>query len=129
MRKLLLILPLLILSACATTSTAPKTFNEVYADALTADDLVVQAATTALNAGLINSAQATNIQKITIDARNLLTAAQIAFTAGNSALANQNVVSATATLVAMSLCLTQKPLTVATFASCAATVPALRYSP
>ena len=122
MRKLLLA-SLLALSACATTSV--KTFDQIYADALTADDAVVVAATAALNAGLITSAQAAAVQKVTIDAKNLLTAAQIAFTAGNQIAANSDVVAAAATLAAMGLCLTQKPLTFTTFASCAASVPAL----
>lgn len=122
MRKLLLPL-LLLLSSCATTSV--KTFDTIYADALTADDAVVVAATAALNAGLISSAQAISIQKVTTDAKNLLTAAQTAFTAGNSIAANSDVIAATATLAAMSLCLTEKPLTVASFATCAASVPPL----
>ena len=124
--RLKLLLPLLLLSSltgCATTSL--QTFDKIYAAALTTDDLVVQAATAALNAGLISSAQAVSIQKITTDASNLLMAANTAFTAGNSVAANQDVTAATATLVAMSLCLTAKPLTVATFAACAAAVPAL----
>jgi hypothetical protein len=122
--RLKLLLPLLLLSSgCATTSL--QTFDNIYTAALTTDDLVVQAATTALNAGLISSAQAVSIQKITTDASNLLMAANTAFTAGNSVAANQDVTAATATLVAMSLCLTAKPLTVAIFATCAAAVPAL----
>jgi hypothetical protein len=127
--RLKLLLPLLLLSSgcallgCATTSL--QTFDKIYTAALTTDDLVVQAATAALNAGLISSAQAVSIQKITTDASNLLMAANTAFTAGNSVAANQDVTAATATLVAMSLCLTAKPLTVATFAACAAAVPAL----
>lgn len=126
MRKLLfLLLPLALLSSCASTPSALQTFDDVYAAAVTADDFVVTTATTALNAGLITSSQATAIQKITVDASNLLTAAKTAFTAGNQALANQNVVAAVATLTAMSLCLTQKPLTIATFAVCAANVPPL----
>ena len=124
MRKLLL-LPLLLLSSCASTPSSLKTFDDVYNAAITADDFVVTTATAALTSGLITSSQATEIQKITVDASNLLTAAKTAFTAGNQALANQNVVQATATLVAMSLCLSEKPLTVATFASCAVAVPPL----
>ncbi|HUD11449.1 MAG TPA: hypothetical protein VMS08_03490 [Candidatus Saccharimonadia bacterium] len=100
-----------------------KTFDEVYTDAITADDLVVQAATTALNAGLITSVQAQRIQVMTVDAKNLLMAAQTAFIAGNQVTANQDVTAAAATLIAMGLCLSQKPLTVTTFAACAATVP------
>jgi len=96
----------------------------VYTAAVTADDLAVQAATTALNSGLITSAQAAAVQKITTDAMGLLTAAQAAFTAGDQITANKNVAAATATLVSLSICLTTKPLTVATFASCAAAVPA-----
>ena len=123
MRKLLIGLTVL-LTACASTSSV-KTFDQIYADALTANDVVVQATTTALNAGLITSVQAASVQKITIDASNLLTAAQTAFTAGDSIAANSDVVAATATLAALSLCLTHKPLTVATFGTCAAAIPSL----
>jgi len=118
------LLPLiLLLCSCASTS-ALQTFNDVYSAAVTADDLAVQAATTALTSGLITSAQAQAVQNITKTAMNLLTAAQTAFTAGDQATANKNVSAASATLVALSLCLTQKPLTTATFATCAAHVPA-----
>jgi hypothetical protein len=121
--------PLLLLAlllGCATTSstTALQTFTDVYNAAVTADDLAVQAGTAALSAGLITSAQAQSVQNITITAMGLLNAAQTAFTAGNQVGANQNVAAATATLVSLSLCLTQKPLTTSTFATCAAHIPA-----
>ena len=119
------ILPLLLLlSACASTS-ALATFNEVYAAAVTADDVAVQSATTALNSGLITSAQAQSIQNITQTAMSLLTAAEAAYTAGDQLTANKNVSAASATLVALSLCLTQKPLTTTTFATCAAHIPVM----
>jgi hypothetical protein len=118
----------LILAAagCASTSstTALQTFNDVYNAAVAADDLAVQAGTAALNSGLITSAQAQSVQNITTTAMALLNAAQTAFTAGNQVAANQNVATATASLVSLSLCLTQKPLTTATFATCAAHIPA-----
>ena len=61
-----------------------------------------------------------------MDASNLLTAAKTAFTAGNQALANQNVVQATvATLTAMSFVPHAEAFDVATFAVCAANVPPL----
>lgn len=122
MRKHLLLPLIVLLCSCAATGVL-KTFDEVYTDAITADDLVVQAATTALNAGLITSVQAQRIQVMTVDAKNLLMAAQTAFIAGNQVTANQDVTAAAATLIAMGLCLSQKPLTVTTFAACAATVP------
>jgi hypothetical protein len=121
--KCLIVLAFFIIGGCATTSV--KTFDQIYTDAVTANDVIVQATTTALTAGLISSAQASAVQKITTDAMNVLTAAQTAFTAGNSIAANSDVVAATATLAAMSLCLTEKPLTVATFATCVARVPVL----
>lgn len=122
--KLIALIATLAIAGCASTS-ALQTFEDVYQAAVTADDLAVQSATTALNAGLISSAQAASIQTITTDAMNLLTAANTAFQAGDSLTANKNVAAASATLIALSLCLTQKPLTVASFAACAANVPPL----
>jgi hypothetical protein len=113
-----------LLSSCATT-TAPQTFNDVYTAALTADDVVVTATTAALEAGYITSAQAAHVQLLTMDAKSLLSAAQVAYAAGNQLAANQDVAAASATLIAMSLCLTQKPLTVATFTACVDHVPPL----
>lgn len=124
MRKVLLGSLLALLTACATQSPL-QTFTQVYNAAITADDFAVTAATAALNAGLISSAQATLIQKITVDAMTLLNTANLAFLAGDSLDANKNVAAATGTLVALSLCLTQKPLTVATFSSCANSIPPL----
>lgn len=121
--RLPLILSILLLSACASTSSL-QTFTDVYNAAVAADDVAVVTATNALQAGLISSAQAASVQKILTDAMGLLTAANAAFTAGDQLTANKNVAAASATLVALSLCLTQKPLTIATFSSCAATIPA-----
>jgi hypothetical protein len=121
-----LFLGMILLVGCATTGTTSlQTFNDVYRAALTADDLVVQAATNALNSGLITSTQAAGIQQVTINAKNLLTTAQVAFAAGNQVAANQDAATASATLIAMSLCLTQKPLTIMTFTACENNVPAL----
>ena len=130
MKRLLVFsaLACMALSACKTTTgttSAMQTFTDVYNAALTADDLAVQGGTAALNAGLITSAQAQNVQNITIKAKALLDAAQVAFNAGNAVAANQNVTAATITLVALTLCLTQKPLTVATFTTCASSIPSL----
>jgi hypothetical protein len=122
-RKIVLLICIGALAACASTSGALQTFDQIYGAAITADDIAVTTATAALNSGLISSKQAAAIQKITIDAMGLLNAAQAAFTAGNSLAANQNLAAASATLTALSLCLTQKPLTIATFAACAATIP------
>jgi len=117
------ILPIfLLLSACA-SSSALSSFNDVYSAAVTADDVAVQSATTALNSGLITSAQALSIQNVTQNAMSLLMAAKTAFAAGDQVSANKNVSAASATLIALSLCLTQKPLNVSTFSTCAAHIP------
>lgn len=124
MKRLIIGLICMAAVACQSTSSL-QTFTQVYSAAVTADDLAVQGGIAALNAGFINSSQAQQVQNITVNAKALLDAAQTAFIAGNAVSANQNVTSATATLVALSLCLTQKPLTVQTFANCSTTVPSL----
>lgn len=125
MKKLLLLPLLLALSACPLNPTTPdtpstglQTFDQYYAAGVQADDLAVVTTTNVLKSGLITSAQAQKVQDITVKAKSVLDAAQAAYTAGNSIAANANLAQATTTLVGLSLCLTIKPLTVATFDSC-----------
>jgi hypothetical protein len=126
---LLLLLPLLLLpaalsvSGCTTTSgtttaTALQTFDALYSNAVTADDLVVKSATTALQTGLITAAQAQKVLNITDSVKAALDAANAAAQLGNTALASGNLASALGPIGILSSCLTIKPLTAATFDTC-----------
>jgi hypothetical protein len=104
----------------ATTSTALQTFDAIYASAVSADDLVVKTASTALTANLINFTQAKKILAITDSVKAALDAANAAAQIGNTALATGNLASALGPIAILSACLTTKPLTVSTFDACAA---------
>jgi hypothetical protein len=121
-------LTLLSLESCTTTPAAPgappptalQTFDAIYASAVSADDLVIKATSTALTGNLINAAQATKILNITDSVKAALDAANNAAQMGNTALATGNLASALGPIAILSACLTAKPLTVATFDACAA---------
>lgn len=112
----------LSLESCATTPTAPptalQTFTTLYANAVSADDLIIQAGTAALNAGLISATQAKQVLAVTDSVKAALDAANAAAQLGNTALASGNLASAFGPIALLSACLTAKPLTVATFAAC-----------
>jgi hypothetical protein len=126
---LLLLLPsLLLLNACQGTPAAPgstpttslQTFDALYASAVSADDLVVRAASVALATAAITSAQAHRILAITDAVKTALDAANAAAQLGNLGVANGNLAQAMGPIVILSACLTTKPLTVQTFNNCAA---------
>lgn len=113
------------LAGCPTASapgqpppTALQTFDALYANAVTADDLVVKTATTALASGFINAAQAKRVLAVTDSVKSALDAAQAAAQLGNAAVANGNLAQALGPIAILSACLTVKPLTTASFDSC-----------
>jgi len=122
-------LSLLSLEGCpatnpTTSGTAPptalQTFESIYASAVSADDLVIKAASTALTANLINVTQAKKVLQITDQVKAALDAANAAAQLGNTALATGNLASALGPIAILSACLTTKPLTFATFDACTA---------
>jgi hypothetical protein len=132
----LLILPLLMLSlslsvlsvngcqtmaptAGASPPTALQTFDALYASAVSADDLVIRTATTALASGFINGTQATTILHVTDSVKAALDLANAAAQTGNAGVATGNLASALGPIAILSACLTQKPLTATTFGACA----------
>lgn len=131
-RLLPLLLPLLgllalslLVDGCQTPSTsgaapptALQTFDALYANAVTADDLAVKAATVSLQAGLITAAQARTVLHVTDSVKVALDAARTASQLGNTALASGNLASALGPVAILSACLTSKPLTPATFETC-----------
>lgn len=133
---LVLLLPLALFSACQTTApaagaappTALQTFDTLYANAVTVESLVVTTATTALQAGLINATQAKKILAATDAAKVVLDTANAAAQVGNTGAATANLAAALGPVAMLSACLTVKPLTTATFDSCAArlTPPAVQ---
>lgn len=124
---LLVVLLCLGLFACATTATSPSstpatalsTFNTLYQDAVSADDIVITTATTALTGGLINATQAAKILAVTDSVKAALDLANSLAQAGNQSAANANLAGSVAAIAVLSSCLTAKPLTVATFDACA----------
>ena len=129
---LALLLPLLLatsaltLNACqsltagkAAPPSALQTFDTLYANAVSADDLVIKTATAALATGSITAAQAQKILNVTDAVKAALDAANAAAQLGNTATANGNLASALGPIAILSACLTAKPLTTATFAACA----------
>jgi hypothetical protein len=102
---------LILLTGCATTS-AP-TFSQLLATAETADDAIVLAATSALQAGAITSTQAKKVLTLTDAINAALTLANTAYTAGNSASATAQIAAVTAILVTVQGCL-KAPTTIDT---------------
>ena len=131
-RLLLIALSLAILgfSGCQSTPTtgspptALQTFQTMYASAVTADTLVLTATDTALKAGAINAAQAQKVESIADSIKAVLDAANAAAQLGNTATANANLASALGGVAVVSACLTAKPLTPTTFATCTAKLSA-----
>lgn len=126
---LLLLLPLALLSleGCPTAgapgappATSLQTFTTLYANAVSADDLVVKAGTIALQNGLINPAQARKVLSVTDAVKAALDAANGAAQLGNLGTANGDLAAALGPIAILSACLTVKPLTPATFDSCTA---------
>ncbi len=129
MRAVLLLLAvtvLIFLQGCQTTApgqappTALQTFDALYTNAVTADDLVVKTATTALQSGLINAVQARKVQGVTNAVKIALDSAYAAAQVGNMSTASGNLGNALGPITILSACLMSKPLTVATFDACTA---------
>lgn len=104
----------------APPATALQTFDAIYANAVSADDIVIKTTSTALTAGLISVAQAKKILAITDSVKVALDAAYGAAQLGNPALATGNLASALGPIAILSACLATKPLTPSTFDACAA---------
>lgn len=94
----------ILLTGCATTAGTP-TFSQLLATAETADDAVVLAATQAINAGAITSAQAQKILAITDGVNAALTLANTTYQAGNLTSANAQIAAATSILTTVQGCL------------------------
>lgn len=111
-------------SGCTTTTptagtpAALQTFNGLYASAVQSDALVLIAADTALKSGAINAAQAKAIEKVADQVKLVLDAANSAAQLGNSSTATSNLGAAVSAIAQASSCLTLKPLTPTTFATC-----------
>jgi hypothetical protein len=125
----------LLCEGCPTASspgtappTALQTFDTLYANAVTADDVIIKTGTVALETGLINATQAKKVLAITDAVKTALDAAHGAAQLGNLGLANSNLAQALGPIATLSACLTMKPLTPSTFDSCVVrlTVPAVQ---
>lgn len=106
--------------ATSAPPTALQTFDNLYSGALIAETLAVQSATTAVQAKLISAAQGQAVLNVTDSIKAVLDAANSAAQIGNSAAATANLAQAVGSIAIVSACLTAKPLTVATFATCTA---------
>jgi hypothetical protein len=95
-----------------------QTFNTLYANAVSIDDLVIKEATIALNSGLISTVQAKKILAITDSVKTALDAANSAAQIGNTGIASGNLAQALGPIAILSACLTSHPLTIATFDVC-----------
>lgn len=104
----------------STATAALQTFDAIYASAVSADDLVIKTASSALAAGLINVTQAKKILLIADTVKASLDAANAAAQLGNPALATGNLATALGPIAILSACLTTKPLTISSFDACAA---------
>jgi hypothetical protein len=93
-----------LLYGCATTS-ASGTFTQALAAAEAADDAIVVAATSLLQAGTITSIQAKKVLALTDGINTALTLANTAYQGGNLASANGQIATVTTTLVLIQSCL------------------------
>lgn len=104
---LLLALPLaaplpFVLDGCAALGVAPaQTFNEKLAYGYGTHTAVLQAATAAVTAGSLSSADATKILADADNAKSALDAANAAYAAGDAAGANSKLAIATSLLTAV----------------------------
>lgn len=98
-----LLLPLLlILGSCAQLGlTTPQGFDQQLASAYGIHTAVISATTTALTAGSLSSADATQVQTIAVTSRTLLDTAKTAEVAGDTVGAQKNLVLATSALQAL----------------------------
>lgn len=125
---LVVVLTLGVLASCSSTPTTGtsssglQTFDLVYSSAVQTETLILNETNTALTAKAISPAQAQKVLSVTDSIKTLLDASNAAAQAGNSGLATADVSQATAAIAVISICLTQKPLTPATFTTCTATL-------
>jgi thiamine monophosphate kinase len=96
---------ILILAGCATTS-ASGTFTQALSAAEAADDAIVVASTSLLQAGTISSVQASKILTITDGINAALTLANTAYTAGNLTSASTQISTVVGVITAVQACLT-----------------------
>jgi hypothetical protein len=98
----------LLLVACQ--STASASFLTALHDTAVVNDAVIVAATAAVESGAISSTEATKILAITDGVNALLTAANAAYVAGNTALASTDLASATSQATQTQACLKSPPV-------------------
>jgi len=102
MNKLLIIPLLALLASCTMLGiTKPLTFDEQLATAYTAHTTVVQAATVAVQAGSLSSAQGDKVVALSNTSRSILDAARAAESAGNATGASAQLILATSALTAI----------------------------
>lgn len=100
--KFTLMLGVMLLSACASLGlSTPKGFDQQLAEAYSVHTAVLQATTTAVNAGSLTSAEATQVQSQANSARALLDSARVAETAGNTSGASNDLTLAVSALTAL----------------------------
>jgi hypothetical protein len=131
----MLLLPLLLpLAGCplpapngSTTSSQPtalETFQTMYGNAVKAVDTVNITGDSLYKQGLITKAQGQTILSITEKTKSVLDASYAAAQLGNTAVASGDLAQAMGSVVILSTCLTQQPLTPATFDKCTSTLTA-----
>lgn len=110
-RRLFLPLALIVASAlvaCGTLFVAPQSFSERLAAGYIAHTAVTTAATNALRAGDISSADAEHVLKIGAEARAVLDAAKLANDAGDVATAQGRLAMAVAIITQLQTFLREK---------------------
>lgn len=100
--------------------TALQTFDALYANAVTAEDLVLKATHTALQAAAISKEQGKRVLAVVDSVKAALDAANAAAQLGNTAASSSSLASALGPIAILSACLTAKPLTPSTFDACVA---------
>jgi len=103
----LILLPVLLVFVSCASSNA---FLTSLHDTALVNDAVVVTATAALQSGAISSTEATKILAITDGVNALLTAANAAYVAGNTALANTDLASASSQATQTQACLKTPPV-------------------
>lgn len=102
MKHVLAALLLTGIAACSSLGlTPPKGFDQSLAEAYGVHTAVLNATTTALNSGSINSSEASEVATQATSARSLLDLAKAAETAGNAAGAQRDLALASTALNAL----------------------------
>lgn len=100
--------------------TALQTFESLYANAVSAADIVLKVAHTSVQSGLITKPQAKRVLTVVDSVKAALDAANAAAQLGDTATSSGSLASALGPIAILSACLTAKPLTPSTFDSCVA---------